>query len=74
MKIGSIPVASVVLIAYGLMSFITKHYYPSNYAHLAPYFDGALIGGMCVVLFYYVNIYVSAWLNNRREESFNSEN
>ena len=74
MKIGSIPFAPVVLIAYGVLTFITKHYYAANYPHLAPYFDGALVGAMLVFILYYVNIYVSAWWHNRKEESFNSKN
>jgi len=69
MKIGTVSVASVILLLFAITGFITKHFYPSNYAHLSPYLDGALFGGMLVVLLYYVNIYISAWLNNRKEES-----
>jgi len=67
MKVGRIPVASIVLLVISVISFITKRFFPSSYLMLHPYFDGALIGAMLVVVLYYANIHVSAWINNRKQ-------
>lgn len=67
MKIGRIPLASVVLLVISLISFISKYFFASAYLSMKPYFDGALVGAMLVFGLYYVNIYVGAWLNNRKE-------
>ncbi|ASU34621.1 hypothetical protein [Mucilaginibacter xinganensis] len=69
MKIGRIPLASVVLLVISVINFVSKYFFSSAYLSLKPYFDGALVGAMLVFGLYYANIYVSAWLNNRKEAS-----
>jgi hypothetical protein len=69
MKIGRVPLVSIVLLVISSISFIIKQFYPSAYLSLNPYFDGALIGAMLVFGLYYANIYISAWLNIRKEST-----
>lgn len=67
MKIGRIPLASIVLLVISLISFASKYFFPSAYVSLRPYFDGALVGAMLVFGLYYANVFISAWINNRKE-------
>lgn len=61
--------ASVILLIFSAITLITKYFYPSSYHSLTPYFDGGLIGAMLVYGLYYANIFVGAWLKNRREKT-----
>jgi len=67
MKVGRIPLASIALLIISLISFTSKYFFPSAHLSLKPYFDGALVGAMLVLGLYYANIYVTAWMNNRKE-------
>jgi ABC-type antimicrobial peptide transport system permease subunit len=67
MKVGRIPLVSIVLLVISLISFTSKYFFPSAHLSLKPYFDGALVGAMLVLGLYYANIYVTAWMNNRKE-------
>ncbi len=67
MKVGKIPVASIVLIVYSLFNFVSKHYFAASYHAISPYIDGGMVGAMLVFGLYYTNIYITAWINNRRE-------
>lgn len=67
MKIGRIPLASIVLLVISLVSFASKYFFSSAYLSLRPYFDGALIGAMLVFGLYYANVFITAWINNRKE-------
>jgi hypothetical protein len=67
MKVGSVPVASIISFIFFLVTIIGKFFYPVSYHALVPYLDGAMIGALFVLGLYYVNIYISAWLNNRKE-------
>jgi len=69
MKVGRIPVAAIALLLVALLRFLAKYYYaPMQYAYVCFVLDGMLIGVMLCYLLYYSNIYVSAWLKNRRDE------
>jgi hypothetical protein len=68
MNIRGIPMASIVLFVYALVNLVIKYFYPLSYHLLRPYLDGGLIGAMFVYGLYYANIYVGAWVNNRKEE------
>ncbi len=67
MKIGRIPLASIVLLVISLISFISKYFFSITYLSLRPYFDGALVGAMLVYGLYYAKIFITAWINNRKE-------
>jgi tryptophan-rich sensory protein len=67
MKIGRIPLASIVLLVISLIIFVSKYYFTSAYQSLKPYFDWALVGAMLVFGLYYANIFITAWMNNRKE-------
>jgi len=67
MKIGRIPLASIVLLVISLISFISKYFFSTAYLSLRPYFDGALVGAMLVFGLYYANVFITAWINNRKE-------
>lgn len=69
MKVGSIPVASIVLLVFSLATFIAKFFYPFSYHTFTPYLDGALIGALFVLGLYYANIYLTAWIKNKKEAS-----
>ncbi|HEY8929431.1 MAG TPA: hypothetical protein VIM55_09590 [Mucilaginibacter sp.] len=67
MKIGRIPVASIVLLVFSLISLMVNLFMPASRSAVVPYLDGGLVGAMLVIGLYYANIYVGAWRNNRRE-------
>lgn len=67
MKIGPISIASIVLLIFAMVSFITRHFFQSTYASLSPYYDGALVGAMVVIIVQYASVYINAWINNRKE-------
>jgi len=67
MKIGRIPVASIVLLVFSFISLIVNLFMPASRSAIVPYLDGGLVGAMLVVGLYYANIYVGAWKNNRKE-------
>ena len=67
MKVGQVPLASIVLVIYALISFVCKHFFPADYNLLAPYIDGGIVGAMLVFGLYYFNIFFTAWKNNRSE-------
>ncbi|MCR8556808.1 hypothetical protein KXD93_04115 [Mucilaginibacter sp. BJC16-A38] len=69
MKVGRIPVASIILLVFFLATIIAKLFYPQSYHALLPYLDGGMIGALFVLGLYYVNIYLSAWMKNRKEAS-----
>lgn len=69
MKVGSIPVASIIPLVFFLVTLIAKFFYPLSYHALVPYLDGGMIGALFVFGLYYVNIYLTAWMNNRKEAS-----
>jgi len=68
MKIGRIPIASIALLFVVLIRFIVKHFFSLYFFSISPYLDGALMGILLVYLLYYANIYISAWVKNKREE------
>jgi hypothetical protein len=67
MKIGRIPIASIALLLVVLIRFIVKHFFSPYFFSVSPYLDGALMGILLVYLIYYANIYITAWVRNRRE-------
>jgi hypothetical protein len=68
MKIGSIPIAAITLLFVALIRFIIKHFYIAYFFSVSPYLDGALMGILLVYIIYYANIYITAWVRNRKEE------
>jgi len=69
MKIGSISTASIILLVFGLISFITKLFFRSAYTSLFPYYNGALIGAMCMLAIQHASVYINAWIYNRKESN-----
>jgi hypothetical protein len=70
MKVGRIPVAAIALLLVAFGRYLAKFYYdPIQYAYTCFALDGVLIGVMLCYLLYYGNIYLSAWLKNRKDES-----
>jgi len=67
MKIGGIPIAAITLLLVALGKYIVKNLFAGYYLVAAPYFDGALMGVLFVYLVYYANIYITAWVRNRKE-------
>ena len=69
MKVGRIPIAAIALLLVALIRYIAKLYYaPLEYAYTCFVLDGVLVGVVLCYLLYYANIYVSAWIKNRKEE------
>jgi hypothetical protein len=68
MKIAGIPIAAIALLLVALIRFIIKHFYTTYFFSVSPYLDGALMGILLVYIIYYANIYITAWVRNKREE------
>ena len=69
MKVGRIPVAAVALLLVALVRYIAKLYYaPLEYTLICCLLDGVLVGVALCYLLHYANIYLSAWLKNRKED------
>lgn len=66
MKVGKIPVASIILLVLVLTSLVLNHIYPNQYAFDSPFMQGAFFGALLVYLLYYVNIWVGVYTNNRK--------
>lgn len=66
MKVGKVPVAAIVLLIIGIIGYVMRHFYASQYAANSSFIDGAFFGATLVYLLYYVNIYYTAWANNRK--------
>ena len=67
MKVGKLPVASIILIVLALTSFILQRIYPGEYKFDSPFIRGAFFGAILVYFLYYVNIWVTAYSNNKKE-------
>lgn len=67
MKVGKLPVAPIVLIVLGLTSFILQHVYPGEYKFDSPFISGAFFGAILVYFLYYVNIWITAHNDNKKE-------
>ena len=72
MKVGKIPVASIVLLIFALLSVVMRYFYPGQYGSNSQFMDGAFFGAAVVYTLYYLQIYYTAWMNNRREAKGNS--
>jgi len=72
MKVGKIPVASIILLIFFGITLITRLFYPGQVAAETPYLDGGMIGALLVYLLYYLNIFITASANNRKEAEDNS--
>lgn len=72
MKVGKIPVASIVLLFFMVLGFVMKRIYNGQYALDQHFIDGALCGACAVWILYYINIYYTAWENNKKESKNNS--
>jgi hypothetical protein len=72
MKVGKIPVASIILLLFMVLGFVMKRVANGQYA-LDPHFiNGAICGAAVVWGLYYVNIFYKAWANNKKETKNNS--
>jgi hypothetical protein len=67
MKIGRTSLASWVLLAYALVKLAIKYFFPAERLSSGPYLDGALFGALFVFGLYYLNIYLTGWIRNRKE-------
>jgi uncharacterized membrane protein len=74
MKIGKFPIASIILLVLALISFVMKRFYPGEYAMESQFIDGAFFGAGLVLILYYVNIYYTAWVNNKSENKAEANN
>ncbi len=72
MKVGKIPVASIILLIFFGATLIIKFFHPTKIATATPYLDGGMIGALLVYLLYYLNIFITASANNRKEAEDNS--
>lgn len=67
MKIGRIPIAPIIVIVLTLTSLILNHIYPGQYKWDSLFIEGAFFGALLVYLLYYINIWVTAYANNKKE-------
>ena len=67
MKVGKIPVAAIILLTYSAVRIVAVNFFNVNYPQTKPFLDGSLMGALFVYGLYYLNIYVTAWLRNRKE-------
>lgn len=72
MKVGKVPVASIVLLIIAIISYVMRHFYPATYSTNSSFIDGAFFGAALVYLLYYINVYYTAWNNNRKAAKNNS--
>ncbi len=68
MKVGKIPVASIILLVFSLSGYLAKRFYPTKFPILSPWLDAAIMAALVVYLLYYVNIWIKAWIRNKTEE------
>ncbi|WP_157682116.1 hypothetical protein [Mucilaginibacter mallensis] len=73
MKVGKLPVASIILVVIMLTSLLLKFFYPAQAMVNSAFINGAFVGSLFVLGLYYVNIYYTAWTNNRREAKAHQE-
>ena len=73
MKVGKLPVASIILVVVTLTSLFLKFFYPAQAVVNAAFINGAYAGSLFVLGLYYANIYYTAWINNRKEAKANQE-
>lgn len=69
MKIGKVPVASIVLLVLVATSLILNHIYPHQYGFDSPFMQGAAFAVIVFYILYYLNIFITAWSNNRKEKA-----
>jgi 1-acyl-sn-glycerol-3-phosphate acyltransferase len=69
MKVGKVPVAAIIVIVIVLTSLVLNKIYPSQYGFESPFVRGAFFGAILVYFLYYLNIWVSASANIRKEEA-----
>jgi len=67
MKVGKIPVAPIILIVLVLTSLVLQQIYPGEYKFDSPFISGAFFGAILVYFLYYVNIWVTASANSKKE-------
>jgi len=67
MKLKTIQKFIIVFIVITLIQFAVRQFAPTQYVFLKPVFEGMFIGLIVGCIFYYLRIYVTAWLNNRKE-------
>ena len=67
MKVGKIPVASIVLLVIAIISYVMRHYYPAEYITNSSFIDGAFFGAALVYLLYYINIWITAYANSKKQ-------
>ena len=67
MKVGKIPVASIVLMILALTSFILQRIHPGQYKFDSPFIEGAFLGAILVYLVHYINIWLTAYVNYKKE-------
>jgi hypothetical protein len=72
MKVGKIPVASIVLLIIAVICFIMQRIYPGQYKFDSPFFEGAFFGAGLVYILYYLNTWITAYTNSRKEAEDNS--
>ena len=73
MKVGKLPVASIILVVITLTSLLLKYFYPAQVAVNSAFINGAFAGSLFVLGLHYANIYYIAWSNNRKEAKAHQE-
>jgi hypothetical protein len=69
MKVGRVPIAAIAPIIAVLIRLVARLYYtPAQYEYICLVLDGMLLGVLLCYILYYLNIYVTAWVRNRKEE------
>jgi hypothetical protein len=67
MKVGKLPVAPIIMIALALTSFVLQRIYPGEYKFDSPFISGAFFWAILVYFLYYVNVWITASANNKKE-------
>jgi len=68
MKIGKIPVASIMLIVIALVRITMNRFYPGQYTSESPFVTGMFFGGLLIFLLYYVNIFYTALMKIKSQK------
>jgi len=66
MKIGQVPISSIVLLVLALTSYIMRHFYPAEYAIDSQFIEGAFFGVALIMLLHFFNIRYTAWVNIKK--------
>jgi hypothetical protein len=74
MKVGKIPVTSIILVVITLTALVLNKVYPGLYTFESPFIVGMFAGSFLVLFLYHLNLWIAPFLNNRKDLAKNENN